>query len=164
MKRFSAILSLLFISGLLFGCSSSSPISNKQEDTVLYSFCGENENCSIKNGVFLMSPQEKVLYGGILSVDEEEFKDITAFTTSFYVSLDDGKEILLSNSISDLTGNPLNLNKETGSISGGSFAPDILKHFEDNLFFELNAYDKNGNNKILTIPMNVTLITMEKDK
>ena len=111
-----------------------------------------------------MSPQEKVLYGGILSVDEEEFKDITAFTTSFYVSLDDGKEILLSNSISDLTGNPLNLNKEIGSISGGSFTPDILKHFEDNLFFELNAYDKNGNNKILTIPMNVTLITMEKDK
>lgn len=47
----------------------------------VYSFCGENANFSISNGIIVLSFTEEIFYGGNL---DGELSDVVGYSMTFY--------------------------------------------------------------------------------
>lgn len=84
MKRlFFVLLTLMLCVGMLAGCSQSD--ESKSEKNAVYSFCGENEQFAVTNGVIVIGADEEIFYGGDLSIiDQEQFADIASYSVKFY--------------------------------------------------------------------------------
>ena len=141
---------------LLLGCSSKPA----EEPLVVYSFSGENEMFSISNGVIVLSEGEEIFYGGNLV---GELSDIVAYSMTFYIQSGSNDIVLLSNSVTDMTGGTIGIAGETGKISG-----DILKRAEEddlqnNLYFELKTTNLDGEENTYQLQLTVTEVTKTKD-
>lgn len=84
MKKLISLLTVAILCFcLLVGCSQNG--ENKSEKITVYSFCGENEQFAVTNGVIVISADEEIFYGGDLKVtDDEYFTDITSYSVKFY--------------------------------------------------------------------------------
>ena len=70
---------------LFTGCSTS-PESDEEQSLKVYSFSGENEYISVSNGVIILDGKDEICYGGDLKVMSDDFADITAYSTTIYIS------------------------------------------------------------------------------
>ena len=141
---------------LLLGCSSKPA----EEPLVVYSFSGENEMFSISNGVIVLNEGEEIFYGGNLI---GELSDIVAYSMTFYIQSGSDNIVLLSNSVTDMTGGTIGIAGETGKISG-----DVLKRAEEddlqnNLYFELKTTNLDGEENTYQLQLAVTEVTKTKD-
>lgn len=151
--------------GLFTGCSHND--EDRQEKPTVFSFCGESEQFTIMNGVIVISADEEVFYGGDLKVTNDEcFADITSYSVTFYTLKNGEERTIMSNSVVDQTGSTINVAGVLGKMSG----KDILigtkvekaNELKDNLYFELNTTDLNGNQNTYQVQLTVTDVTDEK--
>ena len=57
---------------------------------------------------------------GDLKVTDDFFNNITSYSTTFYIMAGDEKNVILSNSMVDITGDTVNVSGDLGQISGDS--------------------------------------------
>ena len=156
-RRIAAALALACI--LLSACSGA-----QQGETAVFSFSGENEQFAIFNGVVILADEREVFDGGDLKVVcEEEFSNIAFYSGTFYTMKNGERRTILSNSVADMTGGALNINGDLGRISGESCISggkiENMEEFKNNLWFELNTTDRNGNKNTYQLELVLTEIT-----
>lgn len=112
-KTFFFLLTLMLCVGMLAGCSQNG--ENKSEKITVYSFCGENEQFAVTNGVIVISADEEIFYGGDLKVtDDEYFSDITSYSVKFYTMTNGETRTIMHNSVVDQTGSTINVAGDLG--------------------------------------------------
>jgi hypothetical protein len=154
------VVRVLLITVLYTCLLSSCGMKPAEEPLVVYSFSGENEMFSISNGVIVLNEGEEIFYGGNL---DGELSDIIAYSMTFYIQSGSDDIVLLSNSVTDMTGGTIGIAGETGKISG-----DVLKNAEEddlqnNLYFELKTTNLGGEENTYQLQLTVTEITKTKD-
>ena len=137
----------------LLACSQE-----KQEETVTYSFYGKHDYFEVLNCSVTLSEAQDVFDGGELEILQGDvFKDVTEYTTSFYILREGEQRILLSGRVVDMTGDPVSVNGDLGMISGESiFIGNKVKDAEElkeNLWFELKTVDLDGEEKTYQIEL-----------
>ena len=154
------VVRILLITVLYTCLLSSCGMKPAEEPLVVYSFSGENEMFSISNGVIVLNEGEEIFYGGNL---DGELSDIIAYSMTFYIQSGSDDIVLLSNSVTDMTGGTIGIAGETGKISG-----DVLKSAEEddlqnNLYFELKTTNLSGEENTYQLQLTVTEVTKTKD-
>lgn len=154
------VVRVLLITVLYTCLLSSCGMKPAEEPLVVYSFSGENEMFSISNGVIVLNEGEEIFYGGNL---DGELSDIIAYSMTFYIQSGSDDIVLLSNSVTDMTGGTIGIAGETGKISG-----DVLKNAEEddlqnNFYFELKTTNLGGEENTYQLQLTVTEITKTKD-
>lgn len=154
------VVRVLLITVLYTCLLSSCGMKPAEEPLVVYSFSGENEMFSISNGVIVLNEGEEIFYGGNL---DGELSDIIAYSMTFYIQSGSDDIVLLSNSVTDMTGGTIGIAGETGKLSG-----DVLKSAEEddlqnNLYFELKTTNLGGEENTYQLQLTVTEITKTKD-
>ena len=75
---------IVLVLALVCALSLSACDNIQQEHIAVFSFCGQNEQFAIYNGVVVLSDAEEVFDGGDLEVVQEElFSDIASYSTTF---------------------------------------------------------------------------------
>ena len=135
----------------------------EQEQPIVYSFSGENEQLSISNGVIVLNGTEEIFTGGDLKVADDFFNNITSYSTTFYIMVGDEKDVILSNDVVDMTGDTVNISGDLGQISGNStirrIKIDDTSDLENILHFELTTKDRNGKENVYQLQLSLTEIT-----
>lgn len=158
-KIVTVILILLFSCAMLTGCDRSSGGEQDQSLTV-YSVSGENEYFSISNGVIVLSSTEEIFYGGHLEANQENFSDITAYSMTVYIMSDNGKDILLSNSVANMTGETIDISGDVGKRSGdGTIIRELTDELQNNLYFELETTNRDGKKSDYQLQLTLTEVT-----
>ena len=163
------LISLLAVARLCFcllvGCSQNG--ENKSEKITVYSFCGENEQFAVTNGVIVISADEEIFYGGDLKVtDDEYFTDITSYSVKFYTITNGETRTIMHNSVVDQTGSTIKVVGDLGKMSGEDIIignkVENINELATNLYFELNTTDLNGKQDTYQVQLTVTEITEVK--
>lgn len=166
MKKLLSLLTVAILCFcLLVGCSRNN--EDVQEKLTVYSFCGDVEQFTIVNGVIVINADEEIFYGGELKVtDDECFADITSYSVKFYTLANGETRTIMHNSVVDQTGSTINVAGDLGKMSGediiiGSKVENV-NDLMNNLYFELNTTDLNGEQDIYQIQLTLTEITTAK--
>lgn len=155
-KLFLTLLMALACSVFLSSCGKES----SEQPLVVYSFCGENEMFSISNGVIVLSPTKEILYGGNL---KGQLSDIVGYTMTFYIPSGNDERILLSNSVTDKTGETIDISGEIGKVSGDIITATEIDELQNNLFFELETTTLNGEENTYQMQLVLTEVTGTTD-
>ena len=146
----------------LTGCGKA-----EQEQPVVYSFSGEDGQLAVSNGIIVLNGTEETFAGGDLKVTGDLFTDITSYSTTFYTMSGNERDIILSNSVVDMTGGKVNVSGDLGQISGESVIKrikiDDTSDLKNALYFELITKDKNGEESVYQLQMSLTEITKSAD-
>lgn len=161
-RTFTLLCTIILCIGLLMGCSQND--ESKSEEITVYSFCGENEQFVITNGVIVIGADEEIFYGGDLSViDQEQFADISFYSMKFYAMTNGEKRTIMHNSVVDQTGGSINVTGNLGRIAGKDILignkTDNVSDLTDNLYFELITTDLSGKQDTFELQLTVTKIT-----
>ena len=158
MIKTEALVFMTIILTALTGCGKA-----EQEQLIIYSFSGENEQLAVSNGIIVLNGTEETFVGGDLKVTGDFFDDITSYSTTFYTMSGSEKDIILSSSVVDMTGGTVNVSSDLGQISGESTIRriniDDANDLENTLYFELAVKDKNGKESVYQLQMSLTEIT-----
>ena len=153
----TAILMLTFT-----GCKNA-----EQEPLTVYSFSGENEQLSISNGIIVFDGTKELFVGGELKVTDDFFNNITSYSTAFYIMSGDEKDVILSNRVTDMTGDTVSVSDKLGQISGDStirrIKIDDTDDLKNLLFFELTAKDTGGKENVYQLQLSLTEVTENDD-
>lgn len=107
MKRLLSYIFVIICFGVLVGCSEKEA---SEQELVVYSFSGSDEQIAVSNGVIVLSPDKDVFYGGDLEVFNEELcTDIVSYSTAFYTMNNGEKNTILYNSVVDQTDGSVNV-------------------------------------------------------
>ncbi len=152
---------LIFMTILMLastGCGKT-----EQEPLRVYSFSGENEQLTVFNGIIVFNGSEEIFSGGDLKAADDSFLDITSYSTTFYTISGNEKNVILSNSVEDMTGGTVNVSGDLGQVSGESIIRrikiDDASDWGNTLFFELTTKDKYGTENVYQLQMALTEIT-----
>lgn len=157
MRKISVILfTILACCVLLSGCGKDST----KESLVVYSFCGENANFSISNGVIVLSSTEEIFYGGNL---DGELSDVVGYSMTLYIPFGNDERILLSNSVEDMTGGTISIAGEIGKVSGDILTATEIEELQNNLFFRLKTTNLKGEENEYQLQLALTEITSQLD-
>lgn len=156
-KLIACVLALVYILSLS-ACDSA-----KQEQVVVFSFCGENELFAISNGVIVLGNTEEVFHGGDLEIIRTDlFAGITSYSTTFYTITNGEQSVILSNSVIDTVSSSTNINNDLGRISGDKVLTgrrvENTEDLKNNLWFELNTTDVNGKTSTYQLQLKLTEI------
>ena len=158
MIKTEALVFMTIILTALTGCGKA-----EQEQLIIYSFSGENEQLAVSNGIIVLNGTEETFVGGDLKVTGDFFDDITSYSTTFYTMSGSEKDIILSNSVVDMTGGMVNVSSDLGQISGDSIITriniDDTSDLDNTLYFELTTKDKDGKENVYQLKMSLTEIT-----
>ena len=147
MIKTEALVFMTIILTALTGCGKA-----EQEQLIIYSFSGENEQLAVSNGIIVLNGSEETFVGGDLKVTGDFFDDITSYSTTFYTMSGSEKDIILSNSVVDMTGETVNVSCDLGQISGESIIRrikiDDVNDLENVLYFELTTKNKSGEENV----------------
>lgn len=157
-KTIALILSLITIILALVGCGKAKP----DQPLTVYSFHGSNEQMTITNGVIVLSEEKDVFYGGNLEVNENFPSDTTSFSTKFYVSSDNERHTVFSNSTVDQTGSFTSVEGALGTIFV-NIDEGIADNLKNGLCFELTTINKNGEKNVYQLQLSVSEITTEAE-
>lgn len=160
-KIIITMISLLVCTVFLTGCGDSS-VSSQEQGLKVYSFSGENEFISVSNGVIILNGKDEICYGGDLKVSQNEFTDITTYSTTIYINGSEEK-ILLSGGVDDQTGGTIDITGNLGKVSGDILRDSDADKLSDNLWFELKTTNLSGEENTYQIELEVTEITREAD-
>ena len=146
----------------LTGCGKA-----EQEPLKVYSFCGENEQLAVSDGIIVLNGTEETFTGGELKTKDDSFTDIVSYCTTFYTMSGSEKDIILSNSVADRTGGTVNVSGDLGQVSGDSMIRrikiDDTSDLKNILYFELATKDKDGKESVYQLQMSLTEITENAD-
>lgn len=131
-----------------------------KEPLVVYSFCGENANFSISNGIIILSSMEEIFYGGNL---DGELSDVVGYSMTLYIPFDNHERILLSNSVEDMTGGTISIAGEIGKASGDILTAAEIEELQNNLFFRLKTTNLKGEENEYQLQLALTEITRQLD-
>ena len=151
MRKVIAIIFSLLCVLVLTACNNG-----KQEETSTYYFRGENEYFAISKGSVVFSDSEELFDGGNLEVIQEDvFKDVVEYSTTFYMLRDGERKTIMSNSVVDYTEGSIHVEGDLGKMSGknllfGNKVEDI-DELRENLWFELETTDSNGQERAYQI-------------
>lgn len=155
-KKVPIFMTILMLT--LTGCGKA-----EHERLTVYSFSGENEQLAVSNGIIVLNGTEETFVGGDMKVTGDFFADITSYSTTFYTMSGSEKDIILSNSVVDMTGGMVNVSGDLGQISGDSTLRriniDDTNDFNGTLYFELTTKDKYGKENVYQLQMALTEIT-----
>lgn len=126
------------------------------EPLAVYSFSGKHEMFSISNGVIVLTAAQEILYGGNL---DGELSDIVAYSMTFYIQSGNDKTILLSNSVTDMTGGTIGIAGEIGKVSGDILNKAETDDLQNNLYFELKTTNLNDEESAYQLQLEVTEVT-----
>ena len=154
------IVRVLLITVLYTCLFSSCGMKPAEEPLVVYSFSGENEMFSISNGVIVLNEGKEIFYGGNL---DGELSDIIAYSMTFYIQSGSDDIVLLSNSVTDMTGGTIGIAGETGKISGDILIGAEEADLQNNLYFELKTTNLDGEENTYQLQLTVTEVTKTKD-
>lgn len=163
MKRlFFVLLTLIVCVGMLVGCSQSD--ENKSEKVSVYSFCGENEQFAVTNGVIVIGADEEIFYGGDLAIiDQEQFADIASYSVKFYTMANGEERTIMHNSVVDQTGGSINVTGDLGRMTGENLLignkTETVSELTDSLYFELGISDLSGKQNTFQLHLMVTEVT-----
>ena len=160
-KIMTIMLSLLACMALFTGCSTSHE-NDEGQSLKVYSFSGESEYISVSNGVIILDGKDDICYGGDLKVMSDNFADIATYSTTIYISGSE-KEILLSNSVDNQTGETIDVSGSLGKISGDIIKDSDTDNLTDNLWFELKTTNLSGEENTYQVQLKVTEITKDSD-
>ena len=136
----------------------------EQEPLIVYSFCGENDLLAISDGIIVLNGTEETFTGGELKVTDDSFADIVSYSTTFYTMSGSEKDVILSNSVVDMTGSKSNISGDLGQVSGGNIIKiDEASDLKNILYFELTTKDKDGKESVYQLQMSLTEITKYAD-
>ena len=159
------LLSVLLVGGICFGTLAGCAQKNETEQEFsVFSFHAVSDGFAVSNGVIVLGAEEEIFYGGDLEiVDVKSFSNITSFSTTFYAMKGEERRTLLSNSVVDQTGGPINMPADLGKISGGNIIIGSTVETEEelinSLYFELVTTNLEGEERIYQVPLSVTEIT-----
>ena len=162
MKKIMAVMLSLLACMVLFTGGSPSHEINEEQSLKVYSFSGENDYISVSNGVIILDGKDEICYGGDLKVMSDDFADITAYSTTIYINGSE-KEILLSNSVDDQTGETIDVYGSVGKISGDFLKDGDADKLADNLWFELKTTNLSGEENTYQVQLETTEITKNSD-
>lgn len=152
---------LVFLTTIMVALTGCGKVG--QERLTVYSFSGENERLTISNGIIVLNGTEEIFSGGDLKVTNDFFTDITSYSATFYTMSDSEKDVILSNSVVDMTGGTVNVSGDLGQVSGDSIISrikiDDTSDLNNTLYFELTTKDKNGKESVYQLQMSLTEIT-----
>ncbi len=161
MKKLIALILAMVCMMSLVACGDT------KQESVVYSFHGENEYFEVSNGVIVFNTEEELFEGGDLKViDNSIFNEIASFSTVFYVIENGNKKTILHNETIDMTGRAVNLDGGLGSISGNNavlsnkVSLDELKY---NLWFELKTTDLDGKENTYQMQLILNNVTNYED-
>lgn len=154
------IIWILLITVLCVGLLSACGTTPAEEPVVVYTFSGENELFSISNGVVVLTPTQEIFYGGNL---DGELSDVVAYTTTFYIQSGSDNIILLSNSVTDMTGGTRGIAGETGKISGDILKEAEADNLQNKLYFELKTTNLNDEKNTYQLQLAVTEVANIQD-
>ena len=158
MIKTEALVFMTIILTALTGCGKA-----EQEQLIIYSFSGENEQLAVSNGIIVLNGSEEIFSGGDLKAADESFLDITSYSTTFYTMSGSERDVILSNSTVDMTGGMVNVSGDLGQISGESIIRrikiDDVNDLENVLYFELTTKNKNGEENVYQLQISLTEIT-----
>lgn len=163
MKRlFFVLLTLMLCVGMLAGCSQSD--ESKSEKNAVYSFCGENEQFAVTNGVIVIGADEEIFYGGDLSIiDQEQFADIASYSVKFYTMANGEERTIMHNSVVDQTGGSIIVTGDLGRMAGENLLignkTETASELTDSLYFELSTTDLSGKQNVFQLHLMVTEVT-----
>lgn len=152
---------ILMMALLLSGCT----LSPKQEQSEVYSFCGENDQIRISNGVIILSPAGYVFHGGNIYCKDGTLDNILSYSMEYYCLSGKEKNTIVTASAHDKSkegvlkirdGQGLFGNQDSGENPLNKFTKD----FRNNIFFELHITDVN--NKKTKHLINLQLTKIEK--
>lgn len=160
MKKVTAFMLVIMCFAVLAGCTAKT----EKQDLAVYSFFGADEHFSVSNGVIVLNDEEEIFCGGKLNVLQDGiFSDIASYSAEFYIMKDGEKRTVLSSSVVDMTGGSVDVSGDLGKISGETIITNYKmiaeEDWHNNLFFELTATDKNGEETVYELQMNLTKIT-----
>lgn len=116
----------------------------------------------MSNGIIVLNGSEEIFLGGDLKAADESFLDITSYSTTFYTISGSEKNVILSNRVTDTTGDTVNVSGDLGQISGDSTLRriniDDTNDFNGTLYFELTTKDKYGTENVYQLQMALTEI------
>lgn len=162
MKKMKALVFMSILILALTGCEKT-----EQEQLIVYSFSGENEQFAVSNGIIVLNGTEEIFVGGNLKITDDLFTDIASYSTTFYTMSGNEKDIILSNSVVDMAGGKVNISDDLGQVSGDSIIRrikiDDTSDLENILYFELTMKDKNGKEIVYQLQMSLTEITKNAD-
>lgn len=158
MKKFIIFIMMLSCVFALSACSNS-----KQEQFSVYSFCGENEQFEITNGVIVLTDTKDVFDGGDLRVVQDDVaENISSYRATFYTIVDGEKTDILIDEVVDESNN-IDIEGDLGRTSGGGNSIygkyDSVDELTNNLWCELKTTDINGRVNTYIIKLNSTEIT-----
>lgn len=82
---------------------------------------------------------------------------------TFYILSGNEKKILLTNAVQDMTGGTINISGEVGKISGDIIKKAEIDEFKNNLFFELQTTNLNGEENEYQLQMTLTEVIKAAD-
>lgn len=161
-KSFTFLFTVMLCISLLVGCSQNN--KNKSEEITVYSFCGENEQFAVTNGVIVIGADEEIFYGGNLTViDQKQFSDIASYSVKFYNITNGEQRTIMHNSVVDQTGSSVKVTGDLGRRSGENVLignkAETASELTDNLYFELNTTDLSGKQNTFQLQLIVTEVT-----
>ena len=160
-KAFALFILAVMCLTLLAGCTAKT----EKQDPAVYSFSGANYFFSVTDGVIVLNGEEETFSGGNLTVQQEDlFSDVVSYDADFYIIKDGEKRTVLSSSVVDMTGGSVRLNGDSlGKISGETIITNYKmideEDWQNNLFFELTVTDKNGEETVYELQMDVEKVT-----
>lgn len=116
------------------------------------------------DGVIVLSSAEEIFYGGDLKANQEKFDDITEYSMTFYIMSSNKKDILISNSVVDMTGGTIHISGDIGKRSGaGTMIKELTDELKNNLYFELETTDLDGERSNFQLQLSVVEIIEKTD-
>ena len=159
-KQVLVLMAILVLA--LTGCGKA-----EQEPLIVYSFCGENDQLAISDGIIVLNGTEETFTGGELKVMDDSFADIVSYSTTFYTMSGSEKDVILSNNVVDRRGGTVNVSGDLGQVSGDSMIRrikiDDTSDLKNILYFELATKDKDGKENVYQLQMSLTEITENAD-
>lgn len=161
MKKLVAVLLTVILSCAMFtGCGTSSD-GEQDKPLAVYSFSGENKDFKISNGVIVLTSTEEIVYGGNLEVNQGKFNDIIAYSVTYYIMSNNEKDILISNSVEDMTGDTIYISGETGKhSSNNNTIRESTDELQNNFYFELETTNQDGEKN--NYPLQLTLVEITR--
>lgn len=160
-KKKVIVISMVIIMMALSACGKAG-----QKQLTVYSFHGENDQFQVSNGVIVLNDSEQIFDGGDLKITSDFLNNITSYSTTFYVDVGNDRNVILSNSVIDMTGGTVDASGDLGQVSGSGLfhtSKDDISELENNLYLELSTTDKDGGESVYQLKMCLAEVTKSND-
>ena len=160
MKKAVVLILAVICLFIFVGCN----VEKVNDKTEVYTFHGENEYISVKNGTAVIDGDEEVFSGGNLEfLNNEPFADAVYWRYEFYILNDSEEKTIYVGSVSDEKGGAsVNIEGDLGKISGGDtitkYDDSYADDFVNDLYFKFIVKNADGEENTYRLQMKVNKV------